>query len=151
LNSEKLDTLTKHFEQLRVLLIDEASLIGATFLYEVDKHLRQIKHTPTSYFGNVDLIFSGDLYQAQPIRDSMIFEEPVINKKKFHTHFGEMRSSAYQLQSTMHQKDIDFIRILNKMRLNEQSNQDIEYINAHFHRTPPLDPLFPYIFLGTKM
>jgi hypothetical protein len=51
----------------------------------------------------------------------------------------------------MRQKDIDFIRILNKMRLNEQSNQDIEYINVHFHRTPPLDPLFPYIFLGTKM
>jgi hypothetical protein len=39
LNSEKLDTLTKHFEQLCVLLIDEASLIGETFLYEVDKCL----------------------------------------------------------------------------------------------------------------
>ena len=30
LSSEKLDTLTKHFHQLHVLLIDEASLIGAT-------------------------------------------------------------------------------------------------------------------------
>lgn len=40
LNSEKLDTLINHFHQLHVLLINEASLIGATLLYEVDKRLR---------------------------------------------------------------------------------------------------------------
>ena len=61
LNNEKLDTLTKHFDQLRVLLIDKVSVIGATFLYKIGKRLRQIKHTPTSYFANVDLILSGDL------------------------------------------------------------------------------------------
>ena len=39
LSTEKLDTLTKHFQQLHVLLIDEVSLIGATFLYDIDKRL----------------------------------------------------------------------------------------------------------------
>ncbi len=39
LNNEKLDTLSKHFQQLCVRLIDEASLVGATTLYQIDKRL----------------------------------------------------------------------------------------------------------------
>ena len=150
LNSEKLDTLTKHFQQLRVLLIDEASLIGATFLYEIDKRLRKIKHTPTFYFGGIDIIFCGDLYQAQPIKDSFIFEEPTINNHKTSYSFWQDEVKCYQLHITMRQKNIDFIRILNKMRLNKQSDEDIEYINAHCYRAAPIDPLFPYLFYRNK-
>jgi hypothetical protein len=76
-----LDTLTKHFQQLHVYIIDEEYLIGETLLYKGDNHLWQIKHTPTSYFENVDLILSGDLYQEQPIKYSLVFEESIINRK----------------------------------------------------------------------
>jgi hypothetical protein len=71
-------------------------------------------------FGNVDLIFPRDMYQTQPIRDSMIFEEQVIKEKKIHTHFWQDEVKCYELQTTICQKDIDIIRNLNKMRLNEQ-------------------------------
>ena len=50
----------------------------------------------------------------------------------------------------MCQKDIDFITILNKMRLNKQSNSDIQYINDHCYRPAPIDPLFPYIYYKNK-
>lgn len=76
LNSEKLDTLSKNFEQLHVVLIDEASLVGATTPYHIDKRLSQIVHKATSYFFNVDLILSGDLYQVGLVKDSLIFENP---------------------------------------------------------------------------
>ena len=36
------------------------------------------------------------------------------------------------------------------MRINKQSDKDIEYINSHSCRRPPLDPLFPYIFYTNK-
>ena len=36
------------------------------------------------------------------------------------------------------------------MRLNEQFHEDIEYINHHCYRSPPLDPLFPYLFYKNK-
>jgi hypothetical protein len=117
LNSEKLDTFTKHFQQLHVLIINEASLIGATFLYEVDKCLRQIKHTPISYIGNVYLIFYGNLYQTQPIKYSLIFEEPILNKQKIPYTFWHDEVKCYEVHTTMQQKDIDFVIILNKMRL----------------------------------
>lgn len=37
IKNEKLDTLTKNCEQICIMLIDEASLIGSTLLYQVDK------------------------------------------------------------------------------------------------------------------
>ncbi len=150
LSSEKLDTLTKHFQQLRVLLVDEASLIGATFLYEIDKRLRQIKYTPTCYFGGIDIIFCGDLCQAHPIKDSFIFEEPTINNHKISYSFWQDEVKCYELHMTMRQKNLDFIRILKKLRLNKQSDEDIEYINAHCYRAAPIDPLFPYLFYRNK-
>ena len=119
LSNEKLDTITKHYEQLRVVLIDEASLVGSTFLYQIDKRLREIKHSPTTYFGNVNMIFCGDLYQAQPVKDSLIFETPILNKQKSSYNFWQEKVKCYELHMPMHQKDENFIRILNKMRLNE--------------------------------
>jgi hypothetical protein len=37
LNNEKLGTVTKHYEQIFFVRIDEASLVGSTFLYQIDK------------------------------------------------------------------------------------------------------------------
>lgn len=96
-----MDTITKKFQQLRVLLIDEASLIGATFLYQVDKCLQEIKHTPMCYFGNIDLIFSGDLYQAQTIKDSFIFEKPITKDQIIPYSFWKHEVKCYELHTTM--------------------------------------------------
>jgi hypothetical protein len=50
----------------------------------------------------------------------------------------------------MCQRDKDFNRVLNKMRLNEQSNDGIEYINHHCYRSPPTYTLFSYLFFKNK-
>ena len=101
LNNENLDTLTKHFDQLSILLIDEVFVKGATFLYQIDKRLQQIKHTPTSYFENIDLILSGDLYQAQPVKDCLIFEDPTLDKQKISYPFWQYEVTCYELHATM--------------------------------------------------
>jgi hypothetical protein len=62
LNKEMLDTLSMIYEELQLVFIDEASLIGSRFLYSIDNRLRSIKHVHTKYFGNIDMIFRGDLY-----------------------------------------------------------------------------------------
>ena len=150
LNNENLDTLSKHYGQLRVVLIDEASLVGATTLYQIDKRLRQILHMPTCHFANIDVIFLGDLYQAQPVKDSMIFESPKLDKNVIPYDFWKQNIKCYQLKTAMHQKDTHFVTVLNRIRLNEQSKEDIDYINKNCFRPPPLDPQFPYVFYRNK-
>lgn len=64
--------------------------------------------------------------------------------------FWEHEIKRYELNTTMRQKDIDFVTILNKMRLNKQLDNDIQYINAHCYRPTPIDPLFPYLYYRNK-
>jgi hypothetical protein len=64
LNKEMLDTLSKIYDELQLVFIGEASLIGSRFLYSIDNQLRNLKHVHTKYFGDTDMIFCGDLYQS---------------------------------------------------------------------------------------
>ena len=72
LSSNTLYILSKQFEQLRIVLIDETSLIGSRMLFNIDKIIWEILHFPTNLFGDVDVIFYGDFYQAKSICDSWI-------------------------------------------------------------------------------
>lgn len=62
LDSDTLDNLRKHLNQLQFILINETSLIGSTMPYNIDRRLWQIRLTPTKPFGNIDIIFCGDFY-----------------------------------------------------------------------------------------
>lgn len=50
----------------------------------------------------------------------------------------------------MRQKDPLFIDVLNRMRLNMQTDEDIAYVNNNCYRIPPSSPVFPYIFYRNK-
>jgi len=89
LKGEILETLTKHFERLYIILIDEVSLRGSTLLYHVEKLLYKLKHTLLAYFGNIDVIFSSDLFQEQPIKCSMIFEQLILAGEKLVYNFSK--------------------------------------------------------------
>lgn len=54
LSSERLDTLVKKYDQLRLLVLDEISLIGKRILKFTGLRLRSIKRLHTSFFGNLD-------------------------------------------------------------------------------------------------
>ena len=61
---------TKLHEEWRYVdfvLIDETSMVGAELLFEIDHALRYAKENFDTYFGGVNMIFSGDFYQFPPI------------------------------------------------------------------------------------
>lgn len=90
-SNETLDVLVKLYQELKLVFIDEVSLPRSRFLFCIDDRLRNIKHVQTKYLGNVYIIFCDDLYQEQPIQDSMIFEQPILNKKRVPYDFLEIK------------------------------------------------------------
>jgi hypothetical protein len=102
LRKEMLDTLCKPYDELQLVFIDEASLIGSHFLYSIDNRLRSIKHVPMKYFGNIDMILCGDLYRAQSIQDSLIFKQPTVNMKTMTHEFWRENIKCFELNTTMH-------------------------------------------------
>ncbi|XP_059077054.1 uncharacterized protein LOC131876217 [Cryptomeria japonica] len=150
LNTKTLDAMSKHYYQLHVLLIDEISLVGSIFLRYIDKRLRDIMQTPTVYFGNLDTIFCGDLYQAQLVLDSVVFENAPTSTELMPYNFWKDNIKCYSLKTTMRQKDAKFISVLNKIRIGQQTDDDLQYLNYFCFCPPPIDPTFPFLFYRRK-
>ncbi|XP_059067532.1 ATP-dependent DNA helicase PIF1-like [Cryptomeria japonica] len=150
LRSERLDVLTKEYQQLRLVLIDEISLIGARMLHCIDKRFREIMQTLTKHFGGLDIIFCGDLYQAEPIHDCLVFQAPTIDTDLLPYDFWQQLVKCFNLQTTMRQTDQLFVAALNRIRMGSQTKEDIAYLNSKCLRTPPVDPMFPFLFYKRK-
>jgi hypothetical protein len=101
LNKEILDTLSNIYDEIQLVFIDEASLIGSYFLYSIDNRLRNTKHVKTKYFGDLDMVFCGDLYQEQPIQYSLIFEQPMVNMQTMTHGFWKDNMKCFELHTTM--------------------------------------------------
>ena len=57
--------LRNQYSQLRVLIIDEISLVGNYFLHIIDQHLRRIKNCDEPFDGVTEICF-GDIFQLHP-------------------------------------------------------------------------------------
>jgi hypothetical protein len=56
-----------------ILLLDEASLLSAQLLCQIDHALRYVKECPDAWFGNVTMIFAGDFFQYLPVIGAALY------------------------------------------------------------------------------
>jgi len=98
LPSNTLNVLSKEYEQLKFMFTFEASLIRSRLLYSIDKRLHKIMHTPSSMFGNLNIIFFSYLCQAQLVRDYWIFEQPHVKGTNAPYNFWKENLKTYELK-----------------------------------------------------
>ena len=74
LNDDKLNTLRAKLHNLKILVIDEISMVSPRIFCYIHGRLQQIHNAkrPEDYFGDVSLLAVGDLYQLKPVRANMI-------------------------------------------------------------------------------
>lgn len=114
-------------------------------LYNIDRRLHQIKHSPTNAFGDVDIIFFGELYEAQHVHDVWIFEERIINNEKI-PHIWLDNVTCFKLHIVVRQTNQHFISILNHARDSKQTDLGILYLNKICCKAPLNDLRFSYLF-----
>jgi hypothetical protein len=78
LNDEKCDTFIKTYDQLRILVINEISLVGNRILSFIDRRLRVIKRVHNEFMGKLDVIMINGFHQTLPVPNSWIFK-PIID------------------------------------------------------------------------
>jgi hypothetical protein len=111
LSDEKHDSLTKHYDQLHILIIDEISLVGNRMLSFINHRLRIIKQVHNQIMGGLDVMMIGDFYQAPFVQDSWIFSSKNI---EFNILTTNENVKCYELHKIMRQNDVHFISILNR-------------------------------------
>lgn len=124
-------------QEIELLIIDEVSMLRADILDAVDRVLRSVRRRMDIPFGGVQILFIGDLLQLPPVvKDD---EWTLLSHHYRSIHFFEAkalqrRPPVYlELEKIYRQSDPEFIALLNHLRDNEVTRQDIDRLNRH-HR-----------------
>jgi uncharacterized protein YpbB len=155
-------TLRRHFKMsglkksvirnMELLIIDEVSMLRADLLDAMDFMMQTVrkKNNP---FGGVQVLFIGDLLQLPPvIRDDewRILKNYYQGKFFFHSHIVQQNPPLYiELDKIFRQTDDAFISVLNNLRNNKISNEDIVALNQYVQPNFDLKANKGYITLTT--
>lgn len=75
LDASSLNTLRTKLSGLKLIIIDEISMVSVLMLYQIDQRLRQIFSVDTD-FGGIPVIVVGHLRQLPPIGGAFVFSNP---------------------------------------------------------------------------
>ncbi len=155
-------TLRRHFKMsgvkkavvrnMELLIIDEVSMLRADLLDAMDFMMQTVRKN-NSPFGGVQVLFIGDLLQLPPvIRDDewRTLKNHYKGKFFFHSHVVQQNPPLYiELDTIFRQTDDAFISVLNNLRNNQISKDDIDALNQYVQPNFDLKANKGYITLTT--
>ncbi len=133
----------KLLKVLETIIIDEISMVRADILDCIDTILRMYGRDASQPFGGVQMIFVGDLYQLPPVvsRDEgEIFETHYDSPYFFSARvMKDVAFDIIELEKVYRQKDLEFVELLNRVRNNGTTDEDIALLNTRvIHDSPSL-------------
>lgn len=122
--------------KLRMLIIDEVSMVRSDMMWAIDQSLRLNRGRPREAFGGLRLVMFGDLHQLPPI-----VQEAEVAQYLESEHGGPFFFSVpalregvgtYVLELThvFRQRDVALLDVLNRMRDGTASLADLALLNA---------------------
>ncbi len=122
------------YRKTDAIVVDEVSMLRADLADCMDIFLRTVRNRKTDAFGGVKMIFVGDLYQLPPVVKS-------AEREIFRTHYKgpyffasaavrAMDLKMLELEKVYRQSDASFIGILNRIRNNSPTDDDLHTLNA---------------------
>ncbi|GFW99684.1 hypothetical protein TNCV_3419151 [Trichonephila clavipes] len=112
LNIEKANQYRTLFKFVKVLIIDEISMVSAELLEQINARLKQITGLFTKDFGGLDVILIGDLRQLPPVKATPIFKQI---KRKITGETPWRKFKQFELKQVMRQENRQFSEILTKI------------------------------------
>lgn len=121
--------LKSRFSKLKLLIIDEVSMVSPEIFSSMDRVLRAFKNSPEP-FGGVQVVISGDFFQLPPV--SKAFKE-----KRFAWQSPVWKSLALKscyLNEKFRQDDNQLIQILDEIRTGNVSAPSHETLESCFYK-----------------
>lgn len=127
------------FKGLELLIIDEISMVRCDLLDVVDRLLRVFRKKLNEPFGGVQVILIGDTFQLPPIADfqqweilQQFYESPFF----FSSKVIEQNKPIYiELKKIYRQNEQEFIELLNRVRINQLTTNEIDLLNSKYNPT----------------
>lgn len=144
--------------KLEVIIIDEISMVKADTIDAIDRILRVYRKKESLPFGGVQMIFIGDLFQLPPIEGdgwnavAAFYKSPYFFDSEIIRQLNESRNLVFiELDKVYRQTEIEFIEILNKIRIGEHETEDLDKLNRNKFDATKLNELLAdnYVVLTT--
>ncbi len=123
---------------VELLVVDEVSMLRADLLDAIDHRLRSVRGAYATPFGGVQLLLIGDLYQLPPVvkdEEWRVLQRWYESPHFFRSHGLQEAGYAHiELDKIFRQQDGAFIGILNNLRNNTVTKEDVAALNAHYRR-----------------
>jgi GTPase SAR1 family protein len=122
--------------ELDLLVIDEVSMVRADMLDAIDAVLRHVRRQPLIPFGGVQMLYIGDLFQLPPVvrnDEWALLQEYYNSPFFFDAHSVKQAFPVYiELKKIYRQTDAAFIHILNNIRNNVCTEEDLTRLHEHY-------------------
>lgn len=126
--------LQTRFSKLKVLIIDEISMVSSEIFLGIDKILRAFKKD-SKPFGGVQVVLSGDFFQLPPISKT-------AKEKRFawqSPSWRELNLKTCYLEEKFRQDDNVLINILNEIRSGHVSSSSYDILNSRYQKELSID------------
>jgi len=146
----------KIISAMDTLIIDEISMVRADLIDGIDYSLRKNGGNPNLPFGGKQVVFVGDIFQLEPVTIKNSGEQKIISEIYGSAYFYNAkvfeRVSLFtvELQKVYRQTDSVFISLLDKVRVKEISQTDLNKINTRVFSQSELNKDDFAITLTTK-
>ncbi len=127
--------LWKRFENVKVLIIDEVSMMHHFRLDMVDRIIRHFRRS-TKPFGGIQVVLVGDFFQLPPISRTgepdahFIFKSDAWNDADF---------TVCYLTTQFRQTDDAYLTVLNAIRANDVDEDSRDHLRKRYRKKPEID------------
>ena len=139
--------------RLKAIIVDEVSMVRSDLMWAIDQSLRMNRGRPREAFGGVRLLLFGDLHQLPPVVQGGEVAEHLES-----AHGGPFffqvpaladgaGTSLIELERVFRQNDEMLLRVLNRVRDGEASEDDLAVLNERAHAIRTLGEGDAYVIL----
>jgi len=130
----------KIIKEVELIIIDEISMVRADIIDFIDRILRCYTGNNRQPFGGKQLLLVGDVFQLEPVVTSDMreilqryYKAPYFFNAKV---FAEITLVSVELTKVYRQKDLNFVSLLDRIRLGKPTEDDISLINSKVMAEP---------------
>ena len=120
-------------KNVKIIIIDEISMVKADLLYQLDLRLQEITERVGVPFGGTSIIAFGDMMQLKPCMGKYIHDEPQNIDFKV-THSLNPRWAMYTsiILEINHQQGNDkaYADLLNRLRIGAHTQEDVSLLQS---------------------
>lgn len=113
-------TIVPKWRKTNLLIIDEVSMVGKKLLHQLDAIAKRIRNN-ARVFGGLQVIFSGDILQLPPVKDTFIFKSEL---------FDEFDFVPIVFKIPKRYNDPDYYNMLLRIREGYQTAEDVAFLES---------------------